>query len=309
MEKQQRWRLVVILAVLAWTLYSIFPTIIYYSRPLSQPVDEKGAEAIELEIAARVNRLVPEAQDWIQAFCKLLGVHPSKITVDPNDASLITFDVASPEEANLVEKFLPRAGLMVPSKPAQIYLDAVNGKSIRVNRHVSVTMDEKNLQENFFFLWKRNKEGHPTEAYIDLVVPRFIEVAYACAGTSPRSEALTEVLQRDNSELLEKIVGDVAEWRLALSSDNDVTKRLFYSLIQGPGKLEGLNSKLNSEAKRFESERTAAQKEQETAIAKGEVVSSELLDRIKRLDGRIEQYRFVAEWLGTQKFVPTEGAP
>ena len=306
MEKQQRWRLVVILSVLAWTLYSIFPTIIYYSRPLSQPVDEKGAQAIELEIAQRVNNLVPEAEAWINAFCKLIGVHPSKITVDHTDSSVITFDVASPEEASLVQKFLPRAGLMVPSKPAQIFLDAVNGKSIRVNRHVSTVMNENNLQENFSFLWKRDKEGHPTEPYIDLVVPRFVEIAYACAGTSPRAEALAEVLQRDNSELLEKIVTDIADWRETLSTDKDLTNRLFYNLVQKTGKLEALKAKLDSEATRFESERTAAKTEQDSAIAKGDIVPADVLDRIKRLNARIDQYRFVAEWLWRQEFDSTQ---
>ena len=301
MEKQQRWRFVVILAVLAWTLYSIFPTIIYYSRPLSQPVDEKGAEAIEAEIANRVNSLVPETEDWIHAFCKLIGVHPSKIVVDPTDSSIITFEVASPEEASLVQRFLPRAGILVPFKPAQIFLDAVHGKSIRVNRHVSVTMKKGDLQEYFSFLWKRDAEGRPTEQYIDLVVPRFVEVAYACSGTSPQAEALSVALQKNDVQALEKIVSDVAEWKKTLSSDSALAARLLQNLVQGRGGLEALTAKLDSEATRLGSERAAAEAEQNDTIAKGKVVSSSSLDRVRGLTTRIERYRDVAAWLTAQK--------
>jgi SecD/SecF fusion protein len=309
MEKRQRWQLAVILAVLAWTLYSIFPTIIYYSRPLNQPVDEKGAKAIEVEIAKRVNSLVPEAEDWIRAFCKLIGVHPSKIAVDPADPSIITFEVASPEEATVVQKYLPRAGLMVPFKPAQIFLDAVNGKSIRVNRHVSVTMNENDPKEYFSFLWKRDAKGSPTEQYIDLVVPRFVEVAYACCGTSPQAEALTAALQKNDTQALEKIVGDLSEWKETFAADKALTGRLLKSLFSGPesaSRVAALITKLNSEAIRLGAERTAAQAEQDDLVAKGKVIPAASLDRLKRLNTRIDRYYAVTEWLSSQKAGLTE---
>ena len=306
MEKQQRWRLVVILAVLGWTLYSIFPTIIYYSKPLSQPVDENGAKAIELEIAERVNSLVPEAEKWLQAFGKLIGVHPSKIVIDPTDSSIITFEVASPEEASLVQRFLPRAGMMVPFKPAQIFLDAVNGKSIRVNRHVSTTMDVKSLQEYFAFLWKRDKEGHPTESYVNLVVPRFVEVAFACSGASPQATALSTALQKNDSQALERIASDIVDWKETLSSDSALTTRLLQNLVQEAKKIEALIAKLNSEAASLQSERTAAQADQDAKIAKDEVVSADSLDRVKKLTIKIDQYHSAAKWLEAQKSNPME---
>jgi SecD/SecF fusion protein len=309
MEKKQRWRLAIILAVLIWTLYSIFPTIIYYSRPLNQPVDEKGAKAIEVEIAERVNSLVPEAEDWIRAFCKSLGVHPSKISVDPTDSSIITFDVASPEEASLVQKFLPRAGLMVPFKPAQIFLDTVNGKSIRVNRHVSLTMNEKDPSDYFSFLWKRDKDGRPTEQYVDLVVPRFVEVAYACSGSSPQAEALSIALQKNDTQALEKITADLSDWKDTLSADKGLTVRLLQSLFsgsEGAGKVDSLITKLNSEAARLGAERTAAQAEQDDLIVKDKVVPATLLDRLNRLTTRVDRYSAVSKWLASQKSSLTE---
>ena len=105
MEKQKRWQLAVILTVLAWTLYNILPTIIFYMRPLSQPVDAKGSEAIELAIAQRVNNLSPDAVDWIHNFSTMVGVHPSNIKVDAANPTIITFDVATPEEATIVPMF------------------------------------------------------------------------------------------------------------------------------------------------------------------------------------------------------------
>ena len=104
MEKQKRWQLAIILTVLGWTLYNILPTIIFYSKPLSQPVDEKGAKGIEEEIVQRVNSLAPDSVEWIQAFCKMVGVHPSSIKIDAADPSLITFDVeieATPPEGKI----------------------------------------------------------------------------------------------------------------------------------------------------------------------------------------------------------------
>ena len=71
MEKQKRWQLFVIVAVLLLTLYNILPTIIYYSKPLRDPIGLERAEVVSNQIAARVNQLEKNAEEWIASYCEL----------------------------------------------------------------------------------------------------------------------------------------------------------------------------------------------------------------------------------------------
>ena len=304
MEKQKRWQLAIILTVLAWTLYNILPTIIFYCRPLNQPVDEKGATAIELEIAQRVDGLSSDAIDWIKAFCQMVGAHPSDITVSPTDPSTITFNVASTEEAALVQKFLPRAGMLIPFKPSQIFLDDVHEKSIRVNRRFGLNLDENTLGEYFQFLWKREKGGTATDAYFNLVRPRFLEVAYACSGESTLANTLDAALNKNDKQALEQITSEIVEWETSLNADQALTDRLLLSLFQGTQnqtKLDSLSAKLLLESQKIQTELDAAKTELKATIDQGKIVNSSVLDTQRQKEHRIEQYRNAATWLTTKK--------
>ena len=55
MEKQKRWQFLIIVSVVLLTIYSILPTIFYYSKPLKKYINEKTAHSIALDITKRVN--------------------------------------------------------------------------------------------------------------------------------------------------------------------------------------------------------------------------------------------------------------
>ena len=89
MEKQKRWQFYLIVAVLVLTLYNILPTIFYYSKPLSAPIDAPRAESIAQTIVDRVNVLERESKEWIASFCRLLGIKPLSIDLVTTDPGLI----------------------------------------------------------------------------------------------------------------------------------------------------------------------------------------------------------------------------
>lgn len=310
MEKQKRWQLAIILTVLAWTLYNILPTIIFYSRPLNQPVDEKGAKAIEQEIASRVNALAPDAVDWIEAFCTMVSVHPSNIKVDAHDPSIITFDVKNADEGAIVKKFLPRAGMLIPFKPSQIFLDRVSGNSVRVIRHLGIQMDESSLQNYFTFICKRGKDGKPTPQYFDLGAKRFIDVAYTCGGPSDLANKMQVALNGNDQQALEQIASDINDWESALETDQPLITRLLKTLFQGKqasSQLDALASKFQQEAARLQTELDASLAQQQENITQGKVVSPTVLENGQRLAARIEKYKKVASWLGTKKTLLSNG--
>jgi SecD/SecF fusion protein len=304
MEKQKRWQLAIILTVLAWTLYNILPTIIFYSRPLSQPVDENGAEAIELAITQRVNSLTPDAVDWIKAFCKMAGTHPSNIKVDPVNPSTITFDVATPEEALIVQKFFSHAGMLIPFKPSQLFLDNVSGRSVRVIRHLGMKMNDNDLHKYFKFVWKREKNGLPTQQYFDLARTRFVDVAYACGGPSTIADKAQAALRGDDKQSLEQIATEIADWDSSLNDDQPLTLRLLKNLFQGKQAtthLDALITQFQRETEQLHSELDTSKAQQQHAIEQGNVVATSTLDKEQRLATRIDRYQKAAAWLLSKK--------
>jgi SecD/SecF fusion protein len=303
MKKQQRWQLAIILTVLVWTLYNIFPTILYYSRPLARSIDEKDATRIEEDISQRINALTPEAVEWIQGFCRMVGVHPTNITVNPADPSAIAFDVASPEEAAIIQKFLPHAGMLVPFMPSQIFLDNVNGKTIQVSRRFGLTIGPKQIGSYFQFIWKHTPKGLPTEGYCEIVYPRFIEVAYATSGPSPLSEMLDSALD-NNNQAVEGLATEIAEWESALGSVDGLTTRLLHSLFQGPhaqANLDALAVKFTHEAGKLKTEIDAAHVKQKASAAEGIVVDPATTNAEREQTNRMHRYQRAADWLNAHK--------
>lgn len=120
MEKQKRWQLVLILTVLLVTLYNVFPTVIYYSRPLRQPIDQEQAEKVVENIATRVNKLEEDAKEWVGSLSNMLGVSPTSVEVDKDDPSLIRVAFASKSERQRFVQVAPIAGETIPFVPAQL---------------------------------------------------------------------------------------------------------------------------------------------------------------------------------------------
>ena len=110
MEKQKRWQFYLIIAVLVLTLYNILPTIFFYAKPLSSPIDAPRAEQVATAIIDRVNEIEDDSKEWLASFSKLLGIKPLSIDLDTTNTGLFKLTFKQEEDAALFKRFLPRAG-------------------------------------------------------------------------------------------------------------------------------------------------------------------------------------------------------
>jgi len=296
MEKNKRWQLVVILMVLAWTLYNIFPTLIYYSKPLHRSIEKEGAESIERKIASRVNSLEGDAVEWVGAFCSMVGIKPTEISVDPEDSGLITLKVSTDSDMLKVKRFLPRAGMQIVFKPSQLFMGEEGEKSVRVVRKVGIRLDEKNLSRYFRFLKKRDEMGVPTDEYFSIARDRFVEVAFACAGPSYWAKQLDAVLTSRDQQALEHLSGSLRDWQLSFEPKSAIQKRLLNSLFQGEdalSKLESCVSQFRQEASRLKSDIAAVQEGEDAEEKKRRYQI--LSERYEKLSGWLQDEKGVIE--------------
>ena len=89
MEKPKRWSLILIALVILLTIYNVLPTVLFYTKPLKKPIDEKRAYEVAHRAASRVNHLEIETVDWLKSFNKLLGIRARSIDIDDQNPGLI----------------------------------------------------------------------------------------------------------------------------------------------------------------------------------------------------------------------------
>ena len=89
MEKRKRWQFILITVVILLTIYNILPTVLFYSKPLKEPIGEKKAYEVAEQAASRVNQLEPEAISWLKSYNKLLKTKTKSIQIDPQNPELV----------------------------------------------------------------------------------------------------------------------------------------------------------------------------------------------------------------------------
>ena len=114
MEKQKKWQLFLILAVIALTIYNILPTLFFYLKPLKSPITEVQAKEISASIEKRISELETDSKEWISSFCNLIHVKPQ--TIQSEDSSIIV-NFAKSSDAAKFRRFLPRAGSLISFTP------------------------------------------------------------------------------------------------------------------------------------------------------------------------------------------------
>src|SRR3972149_4044009 len=154
MEKQKRWQLFFILAVIFLTVYNILPTVFYYTKPLHAPIQEKGANAAALNIAKRINHLEADSTSWLRSFCRLLKVKPQSLELDGQNPGLITIQFKNTEDADKFRRYLPHAGELIPFSPSQLSLQehadqTVGNKKVVVQRKIPLHFNPDQL-DSFF---------------------------------------------------------------------------------------------------------------------------------------------------------------
>jgi SecD/SecF fusion protein len=219
MEKQKKWQFILILAVIVLTLYNVFPTLFYYSKPLKSPINEIQAKEIANSIEKRVSTIESESKDWIKAYCDLLHLKPQEIKGDSQNW-IVSF--AKSDDAAKFRKFFPRAGSLIPFAPAQLTLISAedNVKEAIVQRRIPTHLDQK----YFSFAAKDSPR------YREVMIDRAAQIAYALAGPSEPAYALSTMDPR-YLETLAFQINTIAELE---SSDKSVANRFASSFTQGP---------------------------------------------------------------------------
>jgi len=240
MEKRKSWQLALIIGVLLWTAYHILPTVIYYTRPLHQPVTEEMSRNIATSISRRIMQLEEDTVSWIRAFCRLIGVSPSNIHIDDDDPALVWFHVKNEAEAEAVKRFFPRAGMAIPFKPGQLFLGNVQDNTVQVIRRLGVRIDESNQDKYFQFFVRQDAQGVSSDQYFSYIRERFVAVASSALNQSTLSKQIALVVRGQDPQMLERVVDELFDWMGAQPKDallSRVLRRAFVS-VDGDSNLQ-----------------------------------------------------------------------
>ena len=286
MAKNTRWQLFVILLVLAWTLYNIFPTILYYTKPLSRPVHQDEVLKIEQNILERLKEKPQDTIDYLKSFCSLVNVHPVSIVADPNDTTFITLTLKNAEETNLVRKLLPQAGAVIPEKSAQISIIGVDGNTVKIARRPGLTLPSEKEQPFFTFVEKKvNDTASPQ--YRALVKERFIPIALAASRPTEQSFSNTAAIEFHDKKALLETAQYIVEVSTSLKPVPEIQKRILQYLFTANSpntSPAALQSTLEQEISLLSSQLSAAEKEKA-----GDVHSQEQTE--KQLERNIDLYK------------------
>ncbi len=266
MEKQKKWQLALIVTVLALTLYNILPTVFYYTKPLSSPIDEQRAKGIAHSITNRVNSLETDSQEWLNAFCKQLGVKPLTLTFNPATPGFYQLTFKTDADAELFAKFLPKAGNRIPFAPSKLQLSDIEGKTVTVKREINVHLQTDGLYQ---FAKKFDDKGQVTPEYRELVYDRVKELALGFGSEGTAALELQAIgLQKgeEKNELVLALSQELNELASVFGLKTPLSKRLFANTT----KISAADPK-----KLLDQFTTEAKKLQETAQNKQDIAALE----------------------------------
>lgn len=300
MEKQKRWQFYLILTVIVLTIYNILPTIIFYSKPLKSPVDEKQAEQVISGIITRVNGLEEKSKEWLQSFSKLIGVKPISIQLQNEDPGLFELSFATEKEADLFKRFLPRAGALIPFAPAQlgVYPNAVEDPTkVLVMRQINVHLDPQKANQLFHFSPKLDSNGTISPLYKDIVYDRATQLALGFGGPSRTGLMLAAIAENKTDPQYDSVVLAIAKELIDIDStfgkSSPIARRYYANFAQDGSKSpEALIQAYNARAEMMKST-LAVQKEgllaeQKKATEEGELQDSAKEQRIAMLNNQIK---------------------
>lgn len=120
--KRTTWQIWFVFTALMLTVFYLFPTIVYYARPLTSKIDQNQADRIAKSAIARAQNYEGQTLCWIKDLCKRLGEIPEKIEWTGDDPQLIHIRCKSNDQASMLRAYLQRAGANVPIDVAQVAL-------------------------------------------------------------------------------------------------------------------------------------------------------------------------------------------
>jgi SecD/SecF fusion protein len=298
MEKQKKWQLYLIIAVIVLTIYNILPTVFYYSKPLKSPIDAKRSQAIAEQIVTRVNELEPQAKEWLTSFSNLLKVKPLSITINPEQPEFVSIAFKNVEDANKFRQFLPTAGALIPFVPAQFTLydpHDTTTKNVLVQRRIPIHFDLKQLNNYTQFSEKFDANNNPTPLFRALVEDRAMQVGIAFAGTPENAlfvHALSDNLNEQQSqEIVIQLAQNIVSFTKVFGENSTIASRYFSSFTQidAPDRsklVQNLISALDGLKEKIKAERGALRDENEKLKAQGQYLEIVKQQRLELLTSR-----------------------
>lgn len=238
MGKLKKWHFGLILTVVLLTIYNVLPTVIYYSKPLSKPIDEKKAMEVAELALSRVSELEKESISWLHSFSKNLGIKPKSIAAVKGSPKLIELTFQTPKEAKQFKTYLPRAGALISFVPAQLSLAPDSNDQptkVIVERKINFSFSKEENKQLVQFVPKKI-EGAITTGYKAIALDRFSELALAFGQESQNARlllALNEELPLSSleNELLDAAQNIVSNVKV-FGENAPFTKRYFNSFTQ-----------------------------------------------------------------------------
>lgn len=218
MGKNRKWQFLCILAVTLLTVYNIIPTLFFYSKALHSPVSKEQSVGIVNDIQNRVNHLEKETVDWLESYCKLIDVAPSKIVLNPENPQWVSVQFSKAEHANRLRSLLPRAGALIPFAPAKLSVSAIDGNpnSVLVQRQIPCHLNP----DAGLFSW--NSKNSPE--YKKIIIDRAAQIVHALIDNGPATKALQAMLTQehqysfgDKNPIFSKLSIDFAEEKIHLT--------------------------------------------------------------------------------------------
>lgn len=301
MEKQKPWQFYLILTVLLLTLYNILPTLFFYTKPLSAPIDAPRAQEVAMQVIDRVDEMEQDSLEWLKSFSHLIGVKPESIQLSPVSSGLIEVKFADAKDATLFKRFLPRAGALIPFVPAQLELSPDSAKddvsTVLVQRNIAVHLDPVEANELFQFTPKYEANGQVADTYRKIVNDRVTQIALAIAGPSKAALQMALVNNQPNDprteDLIVSLAREIADTENVLGKASAITKRYQSSFTQLNGKeAEGLVQKFLAKAddlsKKLKESQEVLSKEKAKAKEKGESFDPSEQQRLTVLSSQVQ---------------------
>jgi SecD/SecF fusion protein len=238
MEKQKRWQLAVILAVIVLTVYNILPTVFFYSKPLKEPVNQELALNVANQISTRVNNLTQDSIEWVNSYGKHLGLKNFTTSIDSQDPRYIEVKFEKSQDASIFKRYITRAGLLIPFVPSQIELAKPildNQSIVKLQRRIGVDLPSSDNSSFFSFVEKRDN-GKINNDYKNIIFDRATPLLVSIGGTSTAALILEDLhqnsLNSENSPLVLDIASKIVLFDKTFSNDEEVLKNFYGSFTQ-----------------------------------------------------------------------------
>jgi len=291
MEKQKKWQLFLILAVIALTVYNILPTIFYYCKPLKEPIGAVQGKEIGISIEKRINGLEDDTKEWLSSFCEMIRAKPVSIQINQENPQLASVNFAKAEDAARFRSFLPRSGSLIPFVPAQLGLTPQeNGsKEVFVQRRIPIHFNTE--KETFNYTPKREPDGTLSILYKEIILDRATQIALALGGTTEQGMLLSAIEHQPNSlkRYTEALASQINTLSEILGENGNLPARFAAAFTQAPiqnrqGAIQTLIAALDESRDEIKQEKgTLAEKEKKAKEANS-FLSEEDQERLRLLE-------------------------